>query len=220
MLLTISHSTQRALNPAQKSLNKSLCAFKVAGQMKMLVTKPHVLSLIPGPHGKTGAQTPDNCPLAMCMHGESCLPPRHTLNQYVFYTSPEFNSMKWVNRLEKKIATSSWGQVWWSGLWWFHSLATVFLFALFSKFLHSEQGREPGKSREGCGKMLEWGRSWDCWVNILLSVWRMFTAVTTLDEYALAAALQFARVRHAPLGDLARWVIISTLCALSLSLLN
>ena len=35
------------------------------------------------------------------------------------------------------------------------SLVTVFLFDLFSKFLPSEQGREPGKSREGCGKMLE-----------------------------------------------------------------
>lgn len=48
----------------------------------------------------------------------------------------------------------------------------------------------------------------------------MLTAVTTLDEYALAAVLQFTRMRHVPLGDLARWVIISTLCALSLSLLN
>lgn len=51
-------------------------------------------------------------------------------------------------------------------------------------------------------------------------MWKMFTAVTTLDEYALAAVLQFAGVCHATLGDLARWVIISTLCALSLSLLN
>lgn len=40
----------------------------------------------------------------------------------------------------------------------FHLLVTVFLFALFSKFLHRAQGREPGEAREGCGKMLESGK--------------------------------------------------------------
>lgn len=107
----------------------------------------------------------------------------------------------------------------WSGFW-SHSLGTDFLSALFSKFLHRETGREPGKAGKGVGRCWNLRKSSDCWLNILLSVWKMFTAVTTLDEYALAAVLQFARVRHATLGDLARWVIISTLCALSLSLLN
>ena len=42
----------------------------------------------------------------------------------------------------------------WRGFW-SHLLVTCLLFALFSKFLHRETRKEPGKAGEGCGKMLE-----------------------------------------------------------------
>lgn len=64
----------------------------------------------------------------------------------------------------------------------------AFLFALFSTFLHRAR-EEPEKAGEGCGKMLESEQELGLLVEHIAVCVEMFTAVTTLDEYALATVL-------------------------------